>query len=303
MAASGTIIAGQGASDGPVRGAPRDLLFSDADFRALAALVHRHAGIVLGQNKQELLYGRLAKRLRQLGLSSFADYRALLEGPGGERELRHTLNAVTTNLTRFFREPHHFAHLEQEALPHLASLRAQTRRLRLWSAGCSSGEEAYTMAMVLRTAIPELDHWNARILATDIDTEMVRRGREGLYPAQQASALPDAMRQRFTQPVRAPSPSSGGLLSMTADIRQLVVFKPLNLIGAWPMRGPFDIIFCRNVVIYFDTDTQIELFRRFDAMLAEGGFLYVGHSESLHRVAPQFQPIGRTIYSKNRGRK
>lgn len=272
-----------------------DLRLDQREFAHLAALVKRHTGIVLGDNKREMLQARLAKRLRQLKLSSFAEYCRLLDGPDGQEELRRALNAVTTNLTRFFREPHHFEHLAEQALPGLIKRRAQEgRRLRLWSAGCASGEEAYSMGIVLREAVHDLERWDARILATDIDTDMIARGKAGRYDPTQTELVPDDLRARYLSEV----PGEQRLLEVDERVRRLIAFKQLNLLGHWPMKGSFDIIFCRNVVIYFDRETQARLFQRFADILADDGFLYIGHSESLYGLTSRFKLIGRTIHIK-----
>ncbi|MBU8541070.1 CheR family methyltransferase [Falsiroseomonas tokyonensis] len=267
-----------------------EVSLTDQDFGRIVALVRQHSGIALSDSKRDLVYGRLRRRLRALRLGSFAAYVAVLEGPDGAEEQVRMINAITTNLTGFFREPHHFDHLAQSILPKLP--RGQ-RRLRIWSAGCSSGEEPYTIAMTLRSAMPDLDSWDARILATDIDTDMVAHGEAGRYAADRASAIPPHLRRAHTQAV-------GSQVEMGAELKSLISFLPLNLLQAWPMRGPFDAIFCRNVVIYFDKPTQRILFDRFAEMLCPGGHLFVGHSETLYRVSERFQHLGRTIYRKLR---
>jgi chemotaxis protein methyltransferase CheR len=271
----------------------QDLRLGAREFAFLASLIKQQTGIVLADNKREMLQARLAKRVRQLDLQSFEDYCALLTGPQGDAELRHTLNAVTTNLTRFFREGHHFEHLAEVALPELIERRAQGRRLRLWSAGCASGEEAYSIGMVLQDAVPNIERWDARILATDIDTEMIGRGKAGRYDTAQTELVPPSysrfLRRAADQPHR---------VEVSDAIKRLIAFKPLNLLGPWPMKGPFDVIFCRNVVIYFDRETQMRLFQRFAEMLADDGYLYIGHSESLYGLNTRFKLIGRTIHVK-----
>ena len=273
----------------------RQFAFTESDFRAIAARVHAATGIVLGDTKHDLVYGRLARRLRVLGYDSFADYLAHLDGPDGEAEQAALINAITTNLTGFFREPHHFKVLQQEILPTLTKLASpQGRRLRIWSAGCSSGEEAYSIAMTIHHVIPNIERWDALILATDIDTNMIATGRAGLYGADKAEPIPPALRQRFARPVEA------DVVEMSDAIKALIRFKPLNLLGAWPMRGPFDVVFCRNVVIYFDRPTQRRLFNRFADILRPDGWLFIGHSESLFGICDRFHHLGRTIYQKVR---
>jgi chemotaxis protein methyltransferase CheR len=270
----------------------REFPLEEADFRRIARLVKERAGIVLGERKLDLVYGRLVRRLRALRLDSFAAYCALLEGPHGEGEVTPMVNAITTNLTSFFREPHHFDHLARTVLQPLVRQPHKGRRIRIWSAGCSSGEEPYSVAMMLRSTIPVIAGWDARILATDIDTEMIERATSGRYDARGAVAMPAAFRAKFVED------GAPGEIRIADEIRRLVSFKPLNLLGHWPMRGPFDAIFCRNVVIYFDKAQQSRLFDRIADLLADDGWLYIGHSESLLGVTDRFVAAGRTTYRK-----
>ncbi len=268
-----------------------DLALTDEDFGAIATMVRSHAGIVLGDSKRDLVYGRLRRRIRTLGLASFAAYRACLAGEEGAAERVQMINAITTNLTGFFREPHHFAFLE-DRLPE--AVRRSGRRLRVWSAGCSSGEEPYSIAMSLRRAIPDIDNWDARILATDIDTDMVAHAAAGRYAMDRIAAIPPDLRKAYTHRI------DDGRMEMDAALKDLIAFRPLNLLEDWPMQGKFDAIFCRNVVIYFDKPTQRVLFDRYADLLVPGGLLFIGHSETLFRVSERFQHLGRTIYRKLR---
>jgi chemotaxis protein methyltransferase CheR len=265
----------------------REFAYGPEDFRAIAALLESKAGIHLPAHKDQLVYSRLAKRLRALGLTSFAAYRAGLDGPDGGAEVVRMVNALTTNLTRFFREAHHFAHLHGH-LARLAAARPK-RRVRLWSAGCSTGPEAWSMALTLAGAAPDLARLDARILATDIDTDALAVAREGRYAEDDLADLPARHRARLVE-------AGPGALAPSAELRELVRFKPLNLIGPWPFRGPFDAIFCRNVAIYFAPQTQTRLFSRMRDVLAPDGFLYIGHSETLPQLADRFEFVGRTIY-------
>ena len=266
-----------------------DVPLTDEDFGAIAAMVREHSGIVLTSSKRDLVYSRLRRRLRALHLTSFADYRARLVGEAGAAELVRMINAITTNLTGFFREPHHFDYLAQQMIP---ALPTGWQRLRIWSAGCSSGEEPYTIAMTLRRHLPDVDSKDVRILATDIDTDMVAHGAAGRYAMERAAAIPAELRQRFVRRV------DGNTVEMDQALKELIAFKPLNLLGEWPMRGPFDAIFCRNVVIYFDKPTQRVLFDRYAEMLKPDGLLFIGHSESLFRVSERFQHLGRTVHRR-----
>lgn len=270
-----------------------DYLLRPDDFQKIARIVRSSAGIVLTERKRDLVYNRLSKRLRALRLESFEAYCVHLDGPEGAGEIRELLNAITTNLTSFFREKHHFDHLETVALKPLIAARARHGgRLRIWSAGCSTGEEPYSIGMTLGAVLPERHDLDARILATDIDTNVLARAEAGRYDAKALDTIPARYRVRYV------TSCGDGQIAMSEELRRLIAFKPLNLLGDWPMRGPFDIIFCRNVVIYFDKQDQRALFDRYADYLAPDGLLYIGHSENLHGVTSRFTPIGRTIYRK-----
>ncbi len=270
--------------------------FTDQDFRFLVRMVNEQAGIVLPDRKRNLVYTRLSRRLRALGLDSFREYCRFIAGPDGATEVGAMVNAITTNLTAFFREKHHFDDLRTRVLPEITkSPPAGPKRLRIWSAGCSSGEEPYSIAMTLCAAVPDLGRWDACILATDLDTEMIRRADAGLYSGDQLQGIPVNYRKRFTTAIRQDGTVH---IRMGEEIRRLITFKPLNLNGAWPMRGPFDIIFCRNVMIYFDKAAKTKLFSRFADILRPGGWLFVGHSESLINVTDRFAATGRTTYRR-----
>ena len=261
-----------------------------ADFRAIADVLHETSGIALHESKAALVYSRLAKRLRALNLGSFGEYVELVTDPDAVDERSRLLMALTTNVTRFFREPHHFDHLIETVLaPRAAAVRAGAS-LRLWSAACSTGQEAYSMALAILSVWPDAADLNVRILATDIDRGVIASAKAAAYPDEAVEQIPSAFRNRWL----ARDGAGSRTWRMGAEARALVSFKPLNLIGDWPMTRPFDAIFCRNVVIYFDEATQTRLWRRFLSQLAPGGRLYVGHSE---RVAdPSFESDGQTIY-------
>ena len=273
-----------------------EFLFTDEDFAMLAKLVHDNSGIVLKAHKKSMVYSRLGRRLRELNLRTFADYCGLVAGPRGGTELGLLINAITTNLTRFMREPHHFEHLAGTVLPQVAddAGRSGARRLRIWSAGCSTGEEPYSIAMTVCQSLRDLNAWDARILATDLDTNVLAHASAGVYPEEGFIQVPRAFVARHF--ARAPGAVSS--LGATRDLRALITFKQLNLLGQWPMRGPFDAIFCRNVMIYFDQPTKSRLVARFAELLRPGGWLYIGHSESLLDRQTIFELKGRTIYRK-----
>ena len=275
----------------------REFEFTDRDFAFLREIVTGHSGIMLGEQKRQLVYGRLTRRLRQLRLDSFEQYCAYVEQHLDE-ELGELINAITTNLTSFFRENHHFEHLAESALPETMAHNAATRRLRIWSAGCSTGEEPYSIAMtVSETLGSSLSGWDARILATDIDSQVVARAQAGVYQQDRIEGISPARQRRWFSLGTGPN---SGKVRVNSDLQELLAFRQLNLLKDWPMRGPFDIIFCRNVVIYFDKDTQKTLFDRYADMLVPNGYLYVGHSESLHRISDRFKLIGKTIYQRIR---
>jgi chemotaxis protein methyltransferase CheR len=249
---------------------------SPREFARVAALVQRVAGIHLQPGKEGLVRARLARRLRALGADGFADYLAFVERDGTHGELREMVDALTTNKTSFFRESAHFDFLTAAVLPALAAAR---RAPRLWSAGCSTGEEPYTLAMVARDALPASLAAETRILATDISARVLARAAVASYTTEMVAGLPGALVRRHF------APAADGQWTVAEPTRRLVRLARLNLVGAWPMRGPFDAIFCRNVMIYFDKPTQAALVRRFRALLAPGGHLFVGHSESLSGIA------------------
>jgi chemotaxis protein methyltransferase CheR len=272
----------------------REFAFGNEDFEALRQLVKQLTGINLTEQKRELVYGRLARRLRTLQLKSFGEYRELLARDGG-REISELCNAITTNLTSFFREPHHFEYLREQVLLPRAADPNGTRRLRIWSAGCSTGEEAYSLAMTVVEALPELRRWDVRILATDLDSDVLQSAQRGVYPAERMRNLSPQRLSRFflERPERA-----GPCYEVTPQIAGLITFKQLNLMHPLPMRGPLDAIFCRNVVIYFDKDTQRDLFARIRQLQRPGDLLFLGHSENLFKVSESYSLIGKTVYRR-----
>jgi chemotaxis protein methyltransferase CheR len=273
-----------------------DLAMSDADFGLIVRLVKQHAGIHLGPHKRAMVYARLASRVRDLGMTSFESYCATLAHPRGEAEIGFLVNAITTNFTRFFRERHHFDHLAQEVVPAAIRRAAKTgrRRLRIWSAACATGEEAYSIAMILRQCVPDLDLWDARVLATDISTDVLAAAEAGIYGLRQMMDVPNEMVDKYFRP----TPENPDDYKITPLVSGLVTFNWLNLLENWPMEGPFDAIFCRNVIIYFDKDTQRELFRRLAPLQRPGDLLFLGHSEGLFKVSGDWSLIGRTIYRR-----
>ena len=271
-----------------------DFQLSQAEFDRIRVLVREHTGIALSESKRQLVYGRLARRLRALKLGSFSDYIVLLE-KGEPAELEEFTNAVTTNLTSFFREPHHFEFLAQQMLPEALKRNTGLRRLRIWCCAASTGEEPYSIAMVLREAQESLKGWDTKLLATDLDSNVLAHGKRGVYGHDRFAGMSGNRVSRFFDEVRD---GKDNKLSAGGDLRSLVTFKQLNLMHEWPMKGPFDAIFCRNVIIYFDKDTQRALFERMAGLQRPGDYLFLGHSESLYRVCDRYELIGRTIYRR-----
>jgi chemotaxis protein methyltransferase CheR len=271
----------------------REFDFGNEDFEALRKLVKQLTGINLSDQKRELVYGRLARRLRALQLQSFAEYRHLLAHDGG-KEIAQFCNAITTNLTAFFREPHHFDYLREQVLAPMANS-GTSRRLRIWSAGCSTGEEPYSLAMTILETLPDVRRWDVRILATDLDSDVLERGRRGVYTEERFKNMTLQRRSRFFRERRD---REGVSFEAAPELKSLITFKQLNLMHALPMRGPLDAIFCRNVVIYFDKDTQRDLFARVAQLQSSGNLLFLGHSESLFKVSEQYALIGKTVYRR-----
>jgi len=273
----------------------REFAFSEDDFRSLSKLAYEQAGIVLAESKRNLIYGRLSRRLRALELSTFRDYRAYLTGAGGAGEMQNFVNSISTNLTKFFRESHHFDHFRSTVVVPYAQARGRgNRRLRIWSAGCSTGEEPYTIAVILQREMADIARHDVRILATDIDTEVLAKAAQGEYPENSIEDVPKAYRNYFEQ-----NPGGrGSTVRLSAATRSLIAFRQLNLLNTWPFRGQFDAVFCRNVMIYFDTPTKAALVERFVERLIPGGWLYIGHSESLLGSHNGLKLMGRTIYRR-----
>lgn len=265
-----------------------DFPLTSGNFHQLARLLHAQSGIHLAESKASLVHSRLVKRLRELRLESFDQYCALVVAEAGAEERVALLTALTTNVTAFFREPHHFDHLRERVARVLAPKVKSGARVRLWSSSCSTGEEAYSMALTLLSALPDAICHDVRILASDIDPLVVKRAREGNFCDADVEPIAAPLRDRYFTQVRKDVWRAGEAL------RSLVSFRELNLIGAWPMKGKFDIVFCRNTVIYFDEPTQHRVWLRFRDILHPDGRLYVGHSERVD--APGFASDGLTIY-------
>jgi len=269
----------------------REFNLTDKDFNLISKIVGDRTGIVLSPAKRDMVYSRLTRRLRSLGLTHFSDYCELIQS-GDEAELLELTNAITTNLTSFFREKHHFDYLSKTVLPKLLKQKTN-KKIRIWSAGCSSGEEPYSLAITIKENVPST--WDVKILATDLDTNMVAKGKNGTYEIEKLTGLSNNQMKKWVQRGRG---NQEGLVRMSPSLREMITFKQLNLMHDWPINGPFDFIFCRNVVIYFDKDTQRILFERYANLLDQSAHLFIGHSESLHNVTTRFKLLGKTIYQK-----
>ncbi len=271
----------------------REFYFNNEHFEFLRQHIREHSGIALSDAKRQLVYTRLARRLRSLKLTSFDEYCELIRRRD-RKELVELVNAITTNLTGFFREPHHFEYLARTVLPELMERNAGRRCLRLWSAGCSTGEEPYSMAIAARESMRGAG-WNLKILAIDIDSNVLDKARTGIFPEERIDGISEERRRRW---FRKGTGANAGLVRLDSEAASLVTFKQLNLLDAWPMSGLFDVVFCRNVVIYFDKPTQKTLFDRMADILVDRGYLFIGHSESLFKVSDRFKLIGRNTYRK-----
>lgn len=263
---------------------------SHRQFEEISRRVYSLCGINLHDGKQGLVKSRLSKRLRQLGLDNYDRYLKLVETD--RRELTCMIDSLTTNKTSFFREEQHFDYLRRQILPRLLATKS---RLRIWSAGCSSGREAYTLAMILREDVPDLGARDVRILATDISTRILAEAKAATYGPETVEEVPPTFLQKYFIPGRD---ASGATYRVKDEVKSLVSLARLNFMDEWPMRGPFDMIFCRNVMIYFDKGTQQRLVRRFWEKLEPGGHLFIGHSESLANTSNEFRYVQPAAYVK-----
>lgn len=262
----------------------------EKEFKKISRLVYSLCGIYLRDGKQALVRARLMKRLRALHLSDFETYLKYIESDGGHQEIGCLIDVITTNKTSFFREPEHFNYLEKKILPELTC-----RRLRFWTAACSSGEESFSLAMLLRENISDSDSKDMKILATDISARMLEKARRAVYAEPDLGGLPPVFVSKYFFRIQEGPPR---LWQVKENIRKMVRVARLNLMDAWPMKGPFDVIFCRNVMIYFDKPTQEKLINRFWDLLDPGGYLFVGHSEGLSAISHKFRYIRPAVYRK-----
>jgi chemotaxis protein methyltransferase CheR len=269
--------------------------FDDLDddtFHAIARYIYDHARIQIGENKRELVRARLGKTIRSRGFSGYREYyQWMIQDKTGEAA-REVMNAIATNLTSFFRENKHFEYMVDEFLPTLTS-----GRLRGWSAGCSTGQEVYTIAMILQENLPSITQWDIKLLATDIDTDVVAAGARGFYPEALAKEIPAHLAAKYFDKAMDEKGRRG--IQAKSILRNMTTFRHLNLFSQWPFRNSFDFIYCRNVMIYFDRPTQEQLVGRYYEVLRKGGLLFIGHSESLNGINHKFDYVIPTVYRKN----
>ena len=266
----------------------REFNLTQEDFQFLAKLVNRKTGIVFADNKFEMVYSRLVRRLRILKLDNFSAYCDIFKNNENHPEINELINSLTTNLTKFFRENHHFEHLK-EILNKM--IEEKQTRIRIWSAGCSSGQEPYTIAMIVKEILNKHKNVDIKILATDIDTNILDEAKAGIYSENQITSLPEQYKRYFSK-------KDKDVYEIDKEVKNLITFNRLNLLEAWPIKNQFDVIFCRNVVIYFNKETQIKLFDSFSNHLKDEGWLYIGHSENLTNISTKFVLINQTIYRK-----
>jgi len=275
----------------------RDESISNADFGRLRSLIYEQSGISLNADKKTMLELRIKRRLRSLDLNSFAQYCEYLFGPRGQKEeIVHLLDVVSTNKTDFFREPEHFEFLVQKAIPELMARNESGRPLLIWSAGCSTGEEPYTLAMVLHECEPAHPGFRFRVLATDISTTVLAKADRGVFSCEVVRPVPADLRQKYFMRSRD---RDSKLVRVVPELRQLVEFRRLNFMDAdFGLSQKADVIFCRNVIIYFDRPTQEQIIQKLAAQLLPGGYAFVGHSETLHDMDVPLAPVAPALYRK-----
>ncbi|MBS1189650.1 MAG: methyltransferase, CheR-type [Rhodocyclaceae bacterium] len=270
----------------------REFAFSTVDFERVRQLIYHHAGISLSPIKQDMVYSRLARRLRATGKKSFSEYLDGLEH-GNAEEWERFVNSLTTNLTSFFREPHHFP-IFAERLKKIGT----RRPIRIWCCASSTGEEPYSLAITVLEALGS-GASQVSILASDLDTNVLATAQQGVYPMERVEKMePERLRKFFLKGTGG----QDGMVSVRPELRRMIDFQRINLLDSnWPIRGPLDVIFCRNVMIYFDKPTQYKILSRFAPLLQDDGLLFAGHSESFLHAADIFRSLGKTVYVPARG--
>ena len=278
-----------GQNMGPMAG----FALSDAQFKRISVMVKDMCGINLIESKKQLVKARLNSRLRELNMQGFDAYLSYLKNDRSGSELVSMLDAISTNLTNFFREPMHFDYLREVMIPRAVARKG--KRFRVWSAGCSSGEEPYTIAITLMEHLPAAQTWDAKILATDLSTEILERASHGIYEQERFKGMPKMLISKYFNKVNHDKETA---YQVKDFLRKMVTVGRLNLMGNWPMKGPFDVIFCRNVMIYFDKPTQERLINRYANLLGPKGTLFIGHSESLTGTTHDLQYVKPTVYER-----
>lgn len=278
-------------------GANNSLDLSEKQFSIIAGIAHENAGLVFPMSKRALVSSRLVKRLRENGFSDFQDYCNFVASQNGMKERRLMISALTTNISSFFREKHHFDILKNDTLPELIQNAQNGGRLRIWSAGSSIGMEAYSIAMSILDVCPNACEYDIKILASDIDPKVLEIGKKGAYDMRQLEAVPDDYKRKF---FTSHTLENDELFALNSNVRSLVSFRELNLLAPWPFKGNFDVVFCRNTVIYFDDTTQDKLWPRFQNSITESGWLFIGHSERIPDSShSDFKSYGMTIYRRD----
>ncbi len=268
----------------------------DQAFQRISDIAYKEAGLAIASSKAAMVHTRLARRLRALNFDNYEEYCALVESQEGDIERRELISALTTNVSHFFREDHHFERLQQEIIPELRQKLEKGGRIRIWSAGCSNGQEPYTIAVTLLETGPIPAGADIKILATDIDPKVIKFARAGVYDERMLSGMPDQLREKYFKPMGDPTAKQW---RVDDKLKELISFRELNLLHDWPMKGGFDIIFCRNVVIYFDEKTQNQLWKKFSEALSPGGWLFLGHSERISEESIIDLPsVGMTTYRR-----
>jgi chemotaxis protein methyltransferase CheR len=273
----------------------QQLELTDCDFQAIAKVVYDHCGINLKADKKELVRSRLARLVHQHKMTSYKDYLDFVLKDTSGSNFAAFINRISTNLTSFFREEHHFEYLRENVLPELIKKQVGTVRIRAWSAGCSTGEEPYSLAITVAEALPNPAKANVRILASDISTSVLHTAMQGRYSMDRVATVPPAARNKY---FTMQHEGANKVFAANPELKKMLIFKQINLMQKWPIATELDFIFCRNVMIYFDKPTQERLVGRFTELLKPGGYLFIGHSESLSSVNHQLKYVGPTIYGK-----
>ena len=272
----------------------REFKFTEKDFNNLRKIANAHTGIIVTDDKYDMYYARLVKRLRLLGLKSFSEYVEYLKNNKAS-EFTIFIDSITTNLTSFFREKHHFEQLKTEIIPNISRRSDAGSGIKVWSAGCSTGEEPYSIAMTMLESMHLMSNRLPKIVASDIDTTVLKTAAAGIYDISRVEGLDKSIKKRWFARGKG---EKSGLVKVSKKLTEIIEFKQVNLMQSWPHKEKFHIIFCRNVVIYFDRPTKQKLFSRFADQLVDGGYLILGHSESLQGLSDQFETIGKTVFKK-----